>query len=571
MNMMQVRWSLNGQSATKRKTLACDYNPIEKRLRDFGHEAQELVHNSAGKAMMMKPVEKVKKKESTASAVWKLNKQPDALASLPPVSMSSIVNELQGAGLLKNPAGGVAGPALADAALPLPEGVAPAPAHNNLSLGVAGLLGAAGLLPGASILPSTDTSAADAGGEAPISETSSSFEGGDAASMMDGMDGMLGDVDPFLFLRECDVAGLSSPPRKRAAGASREKAADGAGAFDWAGAAQGVVSMDEMLGGGEASSASQMLSGQGMVAVLPWLPPTPSSSKDADATCSAGEGTSEDPSSLSRQSTADTVIASSPRGDRVSTRRAADREFEALANELETDNSHSLLHELHGMYDLDDEVDAPEHAIQPPSPGSHVATHNPEHGGIDAQDLLFDLQAGDDKVSLLHDLSTLPVGDDGASIFAGFDGAGSIVKSKPKDKAKQGGEAKGRGGKSKGGSKASGEAGATGGAASAKAAEPKKPPKAVWAQQHALPPPPRPQPAPAPQTAMRPPAARPDEYWTHPSMLPPAPKSGVKFLPGAVATPAPPPTKQSLSGAPPVKGTAGRSFSWQPIKMPVYK
>merc|ERR1719152_1051300 len=52
------------------------------------------------------------------------------------------------------------------------------------------------------------------------------------------------------------------------------------------------------------------------------------------------------------------------------------------------------------------------------------------------------------------------------------------------------------------------------------------------------------------------------ELWTHPSMLPPAPKSGVKFLPGAVAAPDPP------RGG---KQSAGRTFSWQPMRMPTYK
>ena len=40
--MLQVRWTLNGPTPTKRKTLAADYNPIHKRLRDFGQEAHEL-------------------------------------------------------------------------------------------------------------------------------------------------------------------------------------------------------------------------------------------------------------------------------------------------------------------------------------------------------------------------------------------------------------------------------------------------------------------------------------------------------------------------------------------------
>ena len=50
MSMMQVRWTLNGGTPSKRKTLACDYNPIQKRLRDFGHEGMTLADFCADRA-----------------------------------------------------------------------------------------------------------------------------------------------------------------------------------------------------------------------------------------------------------------------------------------------------------------------------------------------------------------------------------------------------------------------------------------------------------------------------------------------------------------------------------------
>ena len=54
--------------------------------------------------------------------------------------------------------------------------------------------------------------------------------------------------------------------------------------------------------------------------------------------------------------------------------------------------------------------------------------------------------------------------------------------------------------------------------------------------------------------------------------LTPAPRSSTKFLPGAVQTPAPAPTKAALGGKPASNGASlGRTFSWQPIKFPVYK
>ena len=34
--MLQVRWSINPTNASKRKTLACSYDPNNKRLREFG-------------------------------------------------------------------------------------------------------------------------------------------------------------------------------------------------------------------------------------------------------------------------------------------------------------------------------------------------------------------------------------------------------------------------------------------------------------------------------------------------------------------------------------------------------
>ena len=57
----------------------------------------------------------------------------------------------------------------------------------------------------------------------------------------------------------------------------------------------------------------------------------------------------------------------------------------------------------------------------------------------------------------------------------------------------------------------------------------------------------------------------------NPNAMLPSAKSSAKFLPGAVATPAPAPTKASLGGRPSQGGSMGRTFQWQPIKFPVYK
>jgi len=46
MSMTQVRWSL---TAAKPRTLACDYDPMHKRVRDFNHEAHELKSNKPAK------------------------------------------------------------------------------------------------------------------------------------------------------------------------------------------------------------------------------------------------------------------------------------------------------------------------------------------------------------------------------------------------------------------------------------------------------------------------------------------------------------------------------------------
>ena len=100
MSMLQVRWQLNAMTTSKKKTLAADYNPIEKRLRDFGQEAQELKHlngsavtHSQDKGMMMAPSAASKEAAKVAS---------ETMEQMPPVTLHSIVAELEGAGLLSN-------------------------------------------------------------------------------------------------------------------------------------------------------------------------------------------------------------------------------------------------------------------------------------------------------------------------------------------------------------------------------------------------------------------------------------------------------------------------------------
>ena len=171
--------------------------------------------------------------------------------------------------------------------------------------------------------------------------------------------------------------------------------------------------------------------------------------------------------------------------------------------------------------------------------------------------------ADPDRVSLLHDLSNLAEGDeaDVPMTFAGFGdaammgeaprGAKSKRKSgtdgpagkKSKKAVKSGGHEWVSSGAYAGASASSASSGAAAaGAAAAAAAAGAAGAAALSAQD------------PATMNAML-----------------PAANSGSKFLPGAVQTPAPAPTKASLGGQPISASSLGRTFSWQPIKFPTYK
>ena len=163
--MLQVRWQLNAVTQTKKKTLACDYNPIHKRLRDFGAEAQELETLPNGDAVV-KPLDKGDKRGNKAGKAAAGAKPPstDAEIAMLPVTLQSIVAELEGAGLLRNLDGAAVNSsatshtaATHEHSTRSPRSGSPAATEekqaHQLSLGAAGLLSAAGLLPEDSALP----------------------------------------------------------------------------------------------------------------------------------------------------------------------------------------------------------------------------------------------------------------------------------------------------------------------------------------------------------------------------------------------------------------------------------
>ena len=162
--MLQVRWQLNAVTQTKKKTLACDYNPIHKRLRDFGAEAQELETLPNGDAVV-KPQDKGERRGNKAGKAASGAKGPstDPAVAMPPVTLQSIVAELEGAGLLRNLDGAAVQSSTTSptathdhstrsARSGSPAATAEKQAHQ-LSLGAAALLSAAGLLPEDSALP----------------------------------------------------------------------------------------------------------------------------------------------------------------------------------------------------------------------------------------------------------------------------------------------------------------------------------------------------------------------------------------------------------------------------------
>ena len=101
--MLQVRWSLNaGSNPNKRKTLACDYNPINKRLRDFGAMAKEVDVAPVVQATSQGPGSKSAKSAKAAKPPPKAGGQragphdPSASGSAPPLGLSSFLDELEG-------------------------------------------------------------------------------------------------------------------------------------------------------------------------------------------------------------------------------------------------------------------------------------------------------------------------------------------------------------------------------------------------------------------------------------------------------------------------------------------
>ena len=492
MNMMQVRWSLKPQTNTKKRTLACDYDPIRKRLRDFGHEAQELVHNAEGKPVT-KPINKSRKaapagakKEKPAPAPPMLGS--DALAAMQPVSLQSIVDELEGAGLLqtsqehlhnKNDDALMTGSARGGTSTPPPTRRSPSsvPSSPPLSLGAAGLLSAAGLLPDETSAPAVGALAADEE-TTEASESGSSFGGDHAATILEDTSDTL---DPLDFLEGVEGAPSPMRPKTRAAPPALTPSS---------------------------SSASTLAAPED--AVDPhdgsFLWPAPSAPVPLATTASLQSCAPESPTPAAPHALADADALEGAEGA-----EAGDMVLEELANELETDHSQGLLHELGEMYSFG----------EAPAPTE----------GLDANDLLFNIESSAGG-SLLADLGGLSASADSMT-FDGFNG---------KDLMKAMG-AKGKGAKGKGGAKAASEGDAASKKRRADAAPASKP------------------------------AKTPQVFWTHPSQLPPPPNSGVKFLPGAVQTPAPLPTKDALCVGKSAKKAPsnGRTFSWQPIKMPVYK
>lgn len=540
--MLQVRWSLNAATATKKKTLACDYNPIHKRLRDFGTEAHEVEALPNGGAMA-KPQTKGNKKAAVEKAPPAKAEDAPA-ADMPPVTLQSIVAELETAGLLSklDSATVKAG----EKTPPQTTEVAETGAPGQLSLGAASLLKEAGFVfpsEAAPAVAAVGSTSSEAGNEAPASDAGSSYEGSvfeNVATVDDlGGDG----IDPLSFLQTCSEPLASPEPKQRHADAPFAPTTPQT-SFKTSNS-DAVAAGAELAGGADGAPSAPV----------------------SDAELSDGE--TKHARMLSRQDSKPESIAGVPEPLSMPKEDAmlmSDIAFEDLANELEGGNSNSILSELHGLYDLDDVNSPPRHRTI-------------SGDGVDADDLFMTLGDGhgDDKAALLNELSALPeYGEHGEPItFEGF-GEGKpptlsftpLLPPKPKSK------------KSKAKAKAS--EGGEGADADGAAAPPKKKQKKAAAPQS----PPVPLAEPSSSAA----AAAPSVTWapimpasapassapqalmaTPTSMLPPAPKSNAKFLPGAVQTPDPAPNKNALSGKPAAGKSAGRTFSWQPIKFPVYK
>jgi len=128
--MLQVRWSLNKATPSKRKTSSCEYNPVAKRLRDLAKQGKSAATNNgkgAGKGA-----------GAAASAGAQPSAAPTSVPSLAP-STAAVV-----------PAH-TSPPAATPAAPPPPEPVAVLPAAEEVSPGAFSTflaeLDAAGIMP----------------------------------------------------------------------------------------------------------------------------------------------------------------------------------------------------------------------------------------------------------------------------------------------------------------------------------------------------------------------------------------------------------------------------------------
>lgn len=551
--MLQVRWQLNGATASKKKTLACDYNPILKRLRDFGNEAQELEHTADG--AVAKPQEKGKKKAGdqavkaeppcaaglAATDAPSTNTNPASNAvSAPkmsqPVTLQSIVAELEAGGLLNSLEQPPISPSKgeSDAAAPTAE------KPRELSLGAANLLSAAGLLPdnkttaatnAAAINAAAGTSAAAAAGatdstpvERPAStsdvgaelapasspapsEAGSSFEGSTSTDCSDCL-------DPLTLLQEPDSA---------AAAPAAAPLPDVARADSLASLSSAEVAQHNEGWDAELLKLSPSTEGPGLM--LDIQHETEPSSKPASVHGDASShASSPEPPSPPKSGGART-----------------EEEEEALLFGL-NDQSESLLSELHGLYDIESPLHQLPRALED---GASTAVLR---DSIDANDLLLSLEPEDDKANLLHELSALPETPSGPLHFGGFDLA-HMQDLAPKAAKKTAGNKKKRPAADASASKESKEPTSDGEAAAQPQPRPVKKAK----------------PAPAPKVE------EPLFNKAPEGILPPAPNSQTKFLPGAVMTPAHPATKHGLAASVKSGPSLGRTFSWQPIKFPVYK
>jgi len=382
---------------------------------------------------------------------------------------------------------------------------------RQLSLGAAGLLSAAGLLPEDTAMTSSARTTSDSGLEASASDAGSSFDGSvldTHANAEDEDDG----IDPLTFLRNCGDSAGAEPAGFSLASANGPSS---------------PAAHHECLPDGGARSGQR--------------------DAPTDADVSVGV------SALANPSMNEGASAAPPTADRNDSTEEAklmsDRAFEQLASELEGDGSHTLLNELHGLCELD--YDASE--LHPCAPGGTDDVVDI----VEAADLFPFHEQADDRSRLLTELSALPdsvPGDGNLQVESGA----SANRTMPVE------------------SSSSGKPPITFSGFSSQILE-----GGAMVTQHRLSSSKsksKPCKNKTAAAATKPPAAAGSATaGSHPSFserpqdILPAPRT-CKFLPGAVETPAPPPTKSSLGGRPASAGSSlGRTFSWQPIKFPVYK